>query len=90
MRKLTVAQIRPAILEYEGPTVAVDRNIICRVSGYINDAEGAYLVPENELVWFINNGINRYKVLLAFSYSLKRVTIPEVDPRKFDNRRCCR
>jgi hypothetical protein len=50
MRKLTVAQIRPAILEHEEPTVAVDRNIICRVSGYINGVERAYLVPDNELV----------------------------------------
>jgi hypothetical protein len=39
-----------------GRHVEVESDITCGVSGYIDGVKSAYLVPEDELVWFIITG----------------------------------
>jgi hypothetical protein len=44
----------------KGPAAAMDRDITCRVSGYMDGVEKANLVPEGERFWFVSNKMDRY------------------------------
>ncbi|AEO62005.1 hypothetical protein MYCTH_2312885 [Thermothelomyces thermophilus ATCC 42464] len=44
----------------KGPAAAMDRDITCRISGYMDAVEKAHLVPEGERLWFVSNKLDRY------------------------------
>ncbi|KAK4233616.1 hypothetical protein C8A03DRAFT_47881 [Achaetomium macrosporum] len=48
---------RPTV---KGPAAAMERDITCRVSGYMDAVEKAHLVPEGERLWFLSNRMDRY------------------------------
>jgi hypothetical protein len=43
----------------KGPAAAMDRDITCRVSGYMDAVENAHLVPVGERFWFVSNRMDR-------------------------------
>lgn len=48
---------RPII---DGPSAARDRDISCRLSGYMDALESAHLVPASERLWFASNQMDKY------------------------------
>jgi hypothetical protein len=43
----------------KGPAAAMDRDITCRVSGYMDAVENAHLVQVGERFWFVSNRMDR-------------------------------
>jgi hypothetical protein len=43
----------------KGLAAAMNRDITCRVSGYMDVLEKAHLVPEDERHWFVSNRMDR-------------------------------
>ncbi|POR32602.1 Uncharacterized protein TPAR_07172 [Tolypocladium paradoxum] len=59
-RNLRLPAFVPPRPTLKGPAAAMDRDITCRVSGYMDAVEKAHLVPEGERLWFVSNRMDRY------------------------------
>jgi len=43
----------------KGPAAAMDRDVTCRISGYMDAVDNAHLVPQSERLWFVSNRMER-------------------------------
>ncbi|KAK3367396.1 hypothetical protein B0T24DRAFT_635758 [Lasiosphaeria ovina] len=59
-KNLRLPEFAPPRPTLKGPAAAMDRDITCRVSGYMDGVEKAHLVPEGERLWFVSNRMDRY------------------------------
>jgi hypothetical protein len=53
----------------KGPLAAMERDITCRVSGYMDGVKKAHLVPEGERLWFISNKMDRYFTISLYFFT---------------------
>ncbi|KAK1749400.1 hypothetical protein QBC47DRAFT_355061 [Echria macrotheca] len=44
----------------KGSAAAMDRDVTCRISGYMDAVDNAHLVPQSERLWFVSNRMERY------------------------------
>ncbi|KAI0153301.1 hypothetical protein GGR57DRAFT_150677 [Xylariaceae sp. FL1272] len=58
--QLGLPEFIPSRPTLKGPAVAMDRDITCRVTGYMDAVEKAHLVPTGEWLWFVSNRMDRY------------------------------
>ncbi|KAK0701231.1 hypothetical protein B0H67DRAFT_524230 [Lasiosphaeris hirsuta] len=59
-RNLWLPEFIPPRPTLKGPAAALDRDMTCRVSEYMDALENAHLVPVKERLWFVSNGMDRY------------------------------
>ena len=83
--RVRLPEFAPPRPTLKGPAAAMDRDITCRVSGYMDGVEKAHLVPEGERLWFVSNKMDRYYTVFLCFFTLSRAWLYHISTDETDN-----